>query len=535
MLYPAHAAAVLAIARLHNLLTIASFALLLCSTALTELLPPMDFPRPTGPHGVGRLSVELVDRSRAGWLVGDDGPRRVPVDVYYPAQPTPRLSASARWCGWVPKAILGPLVRNFKLPPFLFNHLAATQTWAREAVPPVQPAAGGSWRLVLFSHSLTGVRFQNSALCAELASHGCVVAAVEHPYEAMLSLFADGTVAPYRFVSHLPPGLTPAGLLAFREQCVAYRADDLALVHAALLRASTKGDQHGSGDGAWPGVPQAEGGEALVLLEGLLAPRSRAAVIGHSCGGGGAALYAQRAGPERVRSALLLDGFVWWLGRARVAAGLRVPLLSLRTPKFLNDNDEFCVCNDELLDKLCAATPTSLTAVLPASHFDFTDMSPRRLNHVLHSDHVPVTGLIARAAGASAWRRTCCAGLEFNGSGGPFTFGCCISREATCSRTASPVLTPFAWWPERHPSRLCGTPNLSSRPRRRRRASLGGVQRSYSSSNGWWSWRDAASPSRSSTRCHVRCHSRLKSWHASWHASSARRRRARCSSRSMLY
>ena len=89
MLYPAHAAAVLAIARLHNLLTIASLALVLCSTALTELLPPMDFPRPTGPHGVGRLSVELVDRSRAGWLVGDDGPRRVPVDVYYPAQPTP--------------------------------------------------------------------------------------------------------------------------------------------------------------------------------------------------------------------------------------------------------------------------------------------------------------------------------------------------------------------------------------------------------------------------------------------------------------
>ena len=380
MLYPAHAAAVLAASRLHDLVAIVSLALVLCSAALAELLPPMDFPRPTGPYGVGRLSVELVDRSRAGWLVGDDGPRRVPVDVYYPAQPTPRLNASARWCGWVPKAIVGPMVRNFKLPPFLFNHLAATQTWAREAAPPMQPSAGGGWRLVLFSHSLTGVRFQNSALCAELASHGCVVAAVEHPYEAMLSLFADGTVAPYRFVSHLPPGLSPAGLLAFREQCVAYRADDLALVHAALLRAGAmdeqrgNGEQRGSGDRAWPGVPQAEGGEALALLEGLLAPRSRAAVVGHSCGGGGVALYAQRAGPERVRSALLLDGYVWWLGRARVAQGLRVPLLSLRTPKFLDDNDEFCVCNDELLDRFCAATPDSLSAVLPASHFDFTDM-----------------------------------------------------------------------------------------------------------------------------------------------------------------
>ena len=305
----------------------------------------------------------------------------------------------------MPKAILGPLVRNFKLPPFLFNHLAATQTWAREAVPPVQPAAEGSWRLVLFSHSLTGVRFQNSALCAELASHGCVVAAVEHPYEAMLSLFADGTVAPYRFVSHLPPGLTPAGLLAFREQCVAYRADDLALVHAALLRASTKGDQHGSGDGAWPGVPQAEGGEALVLLEGLLAPRSRAAVIGHSCGGGGAALYAQRAGPERVRSALLLDGFVWWLGRARVAAGLRVPLLSLRTTKFLNDNDEFCVCATSCSTSCARRRPPRSPPCCPPRISTLPTCRPP-LNHALHSDHGPVTGLIARAAGASAWRRT---------------------------------------------------------------------------------------------------------------------------------
>ena len=197
------------------------------------------------------------------------------------------------------------------------------------------------------------------------------------------------------------PSLSPSPLTAHRSpftltltltltRCVAYRADDLALVHAALLRAGAKGDQRGSGDqgdqrgngdqrgsgdGAWPGVPQAEGGEALALLEGLLAPRTRAAVIGHSCGGGGVALYAQRAGPERVRRVLLLDGYVWWLGRARVAEGLRVPLLSLRTPSFLDDNDEFCVCNDELLDRFCAATPASLSAVLPASHFDFTDTS----------------------------------------------------------------------------------------------------------------------------------------------------------------
>ena len=203
------------------------------------------------------------------------------------------------------------------------------------------------------------------------------------------------------------PSLSPSPLTAHRSpftltltltltRCVAYRADDLALVHAALLRAGAKGDQRGSGDqgdqrgsgdqrgkgdqrgsgdGAWPGVPQAEGGEALALLEGLLAPRARAAVIGHSCGGGGVALYAQRAGPERVRRVLLLDGYVWWLGRARVAEGLRVPLLSLRTPSFLDDNDEFCVCNDELLDRFCAATPASLSAVLPASHFDFTDTS----------------------------------------------------------------------------------------------------------------------------------------------------------------
>jgi dienelactone hydrolase len=57
--------------------------------------------------------------------------------------------------------------------------------------------------VVLFSHSFTGVKEQNSALLQELASWGHVVVAVDHPHDAALVLYPDG-----RYVlglSQIPP------------------------------------------------------------------------------------------------------------------------------------------------------------------------------------------------------------------------------------------------------------------------------------------------------------------------------------------
>ena len=45
--------------------------------------------------------------------------------------------------------------------------------------------------MVLFSPGLAGVRSQNTAWAQELASHGYVVVALDHPYDSA-ALLADG-------------------------------------------------------------------------------------------------------------------------------------------------------------------------------------------------------------------------------------------------------------------------------------------------------------------------------------------------------
>ena len=46
--------------------------------------------------------------------------------------------------------------------------------------------------MVLFSPGLAGVRSQNTAWAQELASHGYVVVALDHPYDSAAVVLADG-------------------------------------------------------------------------------------------------------------------------------------------------------------------------------------------------------------------------------------------------------------------------------------------------------------------------------------------------------
>lgn len=53
----------------------------------------------------------------------------------------------------------------------------------------------GTYPLIVFSHGTTGTRSSNTSLYNELASHGYVVAAVDHTYEALYTTFEDGQTA----------------------------------------------------------------------------------------------------------------------------------------------------------------------------------------------------------------------------------------------------------------------------------------------------------------------------------------------------
>jgi predicted dienelactone hydrolase len=156
------------------------------------LFPVWRLPTPSGKHAVGVRTFELDDASRPHVFTRSDGPRRLLVRVWYPAEPvagaTPRYyfdeveaKATARTMG----SLLG-------FEPLL-TYIKHVRTNAYEDAP----LLSGAQQLptIFYSHGYTSFLAQNSALCEDLASHGYVVYSVQHTYDSSATAFADGSVA----------------------------------------------------------------------------------------------------------------------------------------------------------------------------------------------------------------------------------------------------------------------------------------------------------------------------------------------------
>jgi predicted dienelactone hydrolase len=128
-----------------------------------RVFPPLDDLGPTARFGaapVGVRTFDLVDPSRQN--PAGDGPRAFTVEVYYP-------STTAAVAG-VPRDV----VKVFDV------ELFPTPTYRDVARAP------GAFPVVLYSHGSGGIRFENLALAAHLASHGYVVVAADHPGDTLL-------------------------------------------------------------------------------------------------------------------------------------------------------------------------------------------------------------------------------------------------------------------------------------------------------------------------------------------------------------
>jgi predicted dienelactone hydrolase len=106
-----------------------------------------------GPFPVGVRSTTLSDATRGG--------RRLPVEVWYPATDA-----------HVGEDTADPTRDRYEMLPGLPS---VSQDAVRDAA-----SRPGRWPLVAFSHGYGGHRRQSTFLCTHLASHGYVVASVDH-------------------------------------------------------------------------------------------------------------------------------------------------------------------------------------------------------------------------------------------------------------------------------------------------------------------------------------------------------------------
>ena len=181
------------------LLSIAAIPFTLMAAVVPVLLPVFSFEKPTGPYQVGTVSYTWTDTSRTGV---DGKPRRVKTQVWYPAA-TDKSSVEERYISDLPE-FSEVLQERYGLPPLWLRYidLVKTNAYSHAAFAPDLEAAP----LLFFSHgNMLGARFTNSFQTIELASHGYVVVAVEHPGTALFTTYGDGTYEMFTDTSsHLP-------------------------------------------------------------------------------------------------------------------------------------------------------------------------------------------------------------------------------------------------------------------------------------------------------------------------------------------
>ena len=147
-------------------LALGALLLGLASFALIYVLPFFRLPPPTGTYSVGTRTEHWLDPATGRELV---------VQLWYPAAPVGRR---ARYM----------LLAETK-PQFAYWHWIRTNSW--QDAPLAQRAP--PMPLLLFGPMWGGRRTQDTFLAEELASHGYLVAAVDHPGNGARILLADGT------------------------------------------------------------------------------------------------------------------------------------------------------------------------------------------------------------------------------------------------------------------------------------------------------------------------------------------------------
>jgi predicted dienelactone hydrolase len=142
----------------------------------------LEVPAPTGAFHVGTRSIALTDRARREPEARKQ-PRSLVIQLWYPA------AAGTRSAPYVPPAVARYLAASAGVQAAL---LESVKLDALADVVPL-PRRGG-WPVVLFSPGFGVERELYAGLVKDLASHGYVVVAIDHPHDASVVEFPDGHV-----------------------------------------------------------------------------------------------------------------------------------------------------------------------------------------------------------------------------------------------------------------------------------------------------------------------------------------------------
>jgi dienelactone hydrolase len=304
--------------------------------------PIPDFPTPTGTYAVGTSVVEWTDPDRSEtWTTDPDDVRELQAQIWYPAEASPAEVERALYLGRseAEASVVAEGIGTFLgIPRFIFDGAVEARTNAVLDAP----VASGTERfpVVLLSPGGGMGRAMNTAWAEELASHGYVVAALDHPYDSTVVMFADGRTV--------------------------LRSDDTYTTEADAFRLSGELSAVKAADlsSALTYLGRLDSGDVESVLVGRL-DTGRAAVAGMSAGVGGA-FQAARA-DERFSALLALDGRPYDAN----PGPYEQPVLALTNHNGLEDNPTYLPHLGRGLER---STATGYLLTIPGTaHATFTD------------------------------------------------------------------------------------------------------------------------------------------------------------------
>lgn len=276
--------------------------MLIVTAGLMYAFPVFKLPEPTGEFKVGTQTFHLVDTNREEIFdEARDGKRELMVQVWYPAQ-----AGTGKHAPFVPDPqILHYMAADYGLPGFTFQHLKYVSSHAYSGAE--VSSAQTSYPLILANPGNGSSRFLHTSQAENLASHGYIVAVIDHTYNTFATVFPDGRITTSTTNDLFSPNNDYRTGRAARDKLGKVLTDDVAF---AL-------DQ----------FELIQSGQIPSLLKGRI-DLGHVGVFGHSIGG--ATAYDASYDP-RIAAGIDLDGGLY---RLRDREGLQKPVLFINSESY---------------------------------------------------------------------------------------------------------------------------------------------------------------------------------------------------------
>lgn len=241
----------------------------------------IELPVPTGPYSVGRTVFHWTDPSRPEVMTESSvDHRQLVVYMWYPAE---HKGAGSRATYFMNADVLKGVFTPIEL-------IGVTSVRTHAVTDARLSTAEAKYPVLVFSHGNRANSAFHTAQIEDLASHGYIVAAIDHPYDALGVVLSSGEVATFAEEKWPAPGPSAAGNTAdsrhedFYRDRVETRARDAVFVLDKLAELHTEA-----------------GGQFSSRFD-----LEQVGIFGHSVGGVAAGRACQL--DSRFRACLNLDG-----------------------------------------------------------------------------------------------------------------------------------------------------------------------------------------------------------------------------------